>query len=66
MKVRIRIITDDRGGYTAVCPSLPGCMCRGSTQEQARERLNEAIRGYFAALHNFVPENLSAEVIDLV
>jgi predicted RNase H-like HicB family nuclease len=64
MKVRIRIIRNENGGYTAVCPSLPGCMCRGNTREEAREKINEAIFGYIASVGNFVPEKLAHEVME--
>ena len=64
MKLSIRITADDRGGFTAVCPSLPGCISKGDSREEARQRLDEAIRGYFAALNNFVPEHLPSEVVE--
>lgn len=65
MKLCIRITIDSEGTYTAVCPSLPGCWCRGRTREEARERLDEAIRGYLAAVGNFVPEKLIHEVVEV-
>jgi len=40
-------------------------MSRGHTREQARDRLDEAIRGYFAAMNNFIPEQLPPEVIEV-
>ena len=58
MKVCVRIVQDDRGGYTARCPSLPGCMSHGDTRQEACKKLDEAIRGYVAAINNFVPERL--------
>jgi len=58
MKLAVRIVRNGLGGYTAVCTSLPGCYTRGSTVEEAREKLDEAIRGYLASLNNFVPESL--------
>jgi predicted RNase H-like HicB family nuclease len=64
MKLRIRIIQNEHGDYTALCTSLPGCVSRGSTREEAREKLNEAIRGYIAAVNNFVPEKLLHEVME--
>jgi len=64
MKLCIRIFSNDRGGYTAVCPSLPGCVSKGSTRSEAERRLDEAIRGYIAAVSNFVPENLLHEVVE--
>ena len=42
---------------------LPGCISRGNTSQEAEERLDEAIRGYIAAVNNFVPEQLDREVI---
>ena len=64
MKLTVRIFDNGQGGYTATCPSLPGCCCRGTTREEARERLDEAIRGYIAAVNNFVPENVVQELVE--
>ena len=63
MKLCIRIIPDQHGGYLAVCPTLPGCVTRGPTRQDAQDRLDEAIRGYIAAVNNFVPEHLEHEVL---
>ncbi len=65
MKLCIRVFPDDQGGYVADCPSLPGCVSHGNSCEEATGRLDEAIRGYIAAVSNFVPENLVHEVIEL-
>lgn len=64
MKLCVRIVQDKRGGFVALCPSLPGCVSRGGTAEDARKRLDDAIRGYLAAVSNFVPENLVEEVVE--
>ena len=63
MKLSIRIIQSPQGGFVASCPSLPGCRCFGDTRQQAQERLNEAIRGYIAAVGNFVPEQLDRQMV---
>jgi predicted RNase H-like HicB family nuclease len=63
MRLQIRIFKNDYGTYTAVCVSLPGCMSRGQTPQEAEELLDEAIRGYMAALNNFVPERLTHDVV---
>ena len=65
MRLAIRIVADEHGGYTAICPSLPGCMSRGTTRDEAKDRLDEAIRGYIAAVNNFIPENLVQQVIEV-
>ncbi len=58
MKLCIKVLTNSRGGYTATCPSLPGCVSSGKTEQQAKEGLEEAIRGYLASVSNFVPEQI--------
>jgi len=65
MRLCIRIIQNDQGGFTALCTSLPGCVSRGRTREEAKERLEEAIRGYIASVSNFVPEKLTHEVVEV-
>ena len=54
----------DDGDYTAYCPSLPGCQTRGHTRSEAVARIDEAIRGYLAAIGNFVPENLERRLVE--
>jgi predicted RNase H-like HicB family nuclease len=46
-------------GYSVSCPGLPGCWSQGSSEEEALENIQDAIREYLAA----VEESLrSAEV----
>ncbi len=65
MKLSIKIIRNPRGGYTGVCPSLPGCVGCGKTDVEAKRALDEAIRGYMAAMNNFVPEYKLFETVDV-
>ena len=62
MKICIQIKRNERGEFVACCPSLPGCACVASNEEQARARLEEAIRGYLASLSDFVPEQIQQVV----
>jgi antitoxin HicB len=64
MKLAVKISHDDQGKFVAMCPSLPGCKTTGRTREEAQQRLDEAIRGYIAAMSDFVPENLQHEVVE--
>jgi len=64
MRLNIQIVANDSGGYTAICTTLPGCMSKGATREEARRKLDEAICGYFAAVTNFVPANAALEVVE--
>lgn len=58
MRLCIKISKHSEGGFRASCPSLPGCQSHGQTQEQAKEKLRDAIRGYLASLNEFVPEQI--------
>jgi predicted RNase H-like HicB family nuclease len=47
MKFRLLIEYDaEAESYSAVCPELPGCASAGSTEEEARQNIREAIRLY--------------------
>ena len=65
MKLAVRVVISERGGYMATCPSLPGCMTWGNTREEARKKLDEAIRGYIAAVSNRVLEDIASEVVEV-
>ncbi len=58
MRLYVRILRNEQGGFTASCPSLPGCVSTGQTEQQAKIKLEEAIRGYLASINNFVPAQL--------
>lgn len=64
MKLSIKIICNETGGYTAHCPSLPGCICKAPTREEAKQKLSDAIYGYIASVGNFVPDNVDKELVE--
>ena len=63
MKLAIKVVPKKEGGYAASCPCLPGCVSYGKTKEEAAERLIESIRGYLAAMGNFVPSRVECEIL---
>jgi len=44
MKFTITIPRDEDGMYTAECPSVPGCVSQGETEEEAQRNVEDAIR----------------------
>ena len=46
MKLKIVLEPSDEGGFTALVPSLPGCISEGNTREQALANIKEAIELY--------------------
>ena len=46
MKLSVVLEPSDDGGFTAVVPSLPGCISEGNTREEAVANIREAIELY--------------------
>ena len=42
--------SEPEGGYTAIVPSLPGCVTYGNTVEKAKEMVKDAIEAYLGSL----------------
>lgn len=44
MKFIINIIQDEDGMFIAECPSIPGCVSQGKTEQKAQENIQKAIK----------------------
>jgi predicted RNase H-like HicB family nuclease len=44
MKFTITISQDEDGMYIAECPSIPGCISQGATEQDAEKNIQEAIK----------------------
>ncbi len=44
MKFFITIFQDEDGMFIAECPSIPGCVSQGKTEEEAEKNIQEAIK----------------------
>ena len=44
MKFIITITRDEDGIYIAECPSIPGCVSQGRTEEEAQRNIQDAIK----------------------
>ena len=44
MKFTITITRDEDGMYIAECPSIPGCVSQGKTEEEAQRNIKDAIK----------------------
>jgi predicted RNase H-like HicB family nuclease len=45
MKFVITITQDEDGMYIAECPSIPGCVSQGATDQEAEKNIQDAIKG---------------------
>jgi predicted RNase H-like HicB family nuclease len=43
MKFLITIFSDEDGMFIAECPSIPGCVSQGKTEQEAEQNIQEAI-----------------------
>ena len=49
MKFLIAITQDEDGIYIAECPSIPGCVSQGKSEEEAERNIQDAIQECLAA-----------------
>ncbi len=49
MRYKIVLQASDEG-YSVSCPALPGCWSQGTTEQEAIENIEDAIREYLAVL----------------
>jgi len=51
MTFKVILQPSEDGGYTALVPSLPGCISEGDTVDEAMQNIKEAIELYLEPLH---------------
>jgi predicted RNase H-like HicB family nuclease len=59
---------DEDGMIVASCPSLPGCISQGSTREEARSNIREAVELYLESLRENgdpVPPGVDQEFVEV-
>ncbi|MCA9869820.1 MAG: type II toxin-antitoxin system HicB family antitoxin [Caldilineae bacterium] len=60
MKLRIVLEPSEDTGYTAIVPSLPGCISEGDTVDEALQNIREAIELYLEPIDDdWLPEENS-------
>lgn len=52
LSYRVLLRKEPEGGYTAIVPSLPGCITYGDTVEEAIKMAKEAIELYIESLRD--------------
>lgn len=63
MKIVVRVIAESVESFRAWCPSLPGCVARGRSQDEARMNMEGAIRGYLASMNVPEPHHVEQHLI---
>ena len=65
MKLKVYLEPSEEGGYTAIVPSLPGCISEGDTKEEALKNIREAIELYLEPVEDDTFKVLKAEEVEL-
>jgi predicted RNase H-like HicB family nuclease len=65
MKLQIILEPSDEGGFTALVPSLPGCISEGDTKEDTLRNIKEAIDLYLEPVEDDSDFSPKAEVLEL-
>ena len=50
LSYRVILKPEPEGGFTAIVPSLPGCVTFGSDLQEAKEMAKDAIKAYLESL----------------
>jgi predicted RNase H-like HicB family nuclease len=65
MKLKIILEPSEEAGYTAIVPSLPGCISEGDTKEEALKNIREAIELYLEPIEDDEVFAQNAEMVEL-
>ncbi len=65
MKLKVILEPSDEGGFTAIVPSLPGCISEGDTQEEALSNIREAIELYLEPIEDDIEFHPEAKVLEV-
>lgn len=65
MKLKIILEPSEEGGYTAIVPSLPGCISEGDTREEAIANIEEAIELYLEPIEDDLVLTTNAEITEI-
>jgi len=66
MNLRVILEPSEEGGYTAVVPSLPGCVSEGDTREEALKNIREAIELYLESVEDDSSFTANSEQLEIV
>lgn len=67
MKLLVTVEQDETGVYVVECPSIPGCISQGSTEEEALTNIREAISDCLEArAANRIPLTVKVRQVEVV
>jgi predicted RNase H-like HicB family nuclease len=65
MKLKVILEQSEEDGYTAIVPSLPGCISEGDTKEETLKNIREAIELYLEPVEDDQIMTDNVEMVEL-
>lgn len=65
MKLQVILEPSSEGGYTAIVPSLPGCISEGDTREETLNNIREAIELYLEPIEDDLAFHPEAQYLEI-
>ena len=65
MTLRIVLEPSEERGFTALVPSLPGCISEGQTRDEALKNIQEAIELYLEPVEDDLVLTPTAETVEI-
>ncbi|HOW55044.1 MAG TPA: type II toxin-antitoxin system HicB family antitoxin [Syntrophorhabdaceae bacterium] len=65
MRITVVLEPSEEGGYTAIAPSLPGCISEGNNKEEALKNIKEAIELYLESVEDDRVFTENSEIVEL-
>jgi predicted RNase H-like HicB family nuclease len=65
MKLKVILEHSEEGGYTAIVPSLPGCISEGDTKQETLKNIRKAIELYLEPVEDDQIMTDNAEMVEL-
>ncbi len=65
MKIKVILEPSEEGGYTAIVPSLPGCISEGDSKDEALKNIKEAVELYLEPIEDDQVLSANSEVVEL-
>ena len=53
MRIKVVLEPSEEGGYTAIVPSLPGCISEGNSKDEALKNIRGAVELYLEPIEEF-------------
>ncbi len=65
MKLKVILEQSEEGGYTAIVPSLPGCISEGDTKEETLKNIRKAIELFLERVEDDQIMTDNGEMVEL-